>query len=254
MNTLERALIEKVGRENGWENVIESHDSAVVLASSRHQTRVSIFPSDSGSNFLLATSSTLIHHELVRSLKVATQESNRIIVPDIDHLARLLRRSAELAKSLPNEAALTYAARVKEALERTLPDSTEVERLVKQRIGQDTFREALLDYWTGACAVTGISLPEVLRASHAKPWADCASDEERLDVFNGFLLTANIDALFDRGLITFDEAGRMTCSPRLTPEQLVTLHLQDGLSLRWLAPEHEPYLAWHRAKVFQSAG
>lgn len=254
MNTLERALIEKVGRENGWENVIESHDAAVVLASARHQARVSIFPSDSGSSLRLATSSSLIHQELVRSINVATQEGSRFIVPDIDHLARLLRRSAELAQSLPNQAAMTYAARVKEALERTLPNSTEVERLVKQRVGQGTFREALMDYWAGACAVTGISLPEVLRASHAKPWADCASDEERLDVFNGFLLTANLDALFDRGLVTFDGAGQLTCSPRLTCQQLFALQLHDGLSLRWLAPEHEQYLAWHRSKVFQSAG
>ena len=110
-----------------------------------------------------------------------------------------------------------------------------------------------MDYWAGACAVTGIELPEVLRASHAKPWEDCDSDDERLDVFNGFLLSANLDALFDRGLITFDQASRLICSPKLTPQQLSSLQLHDGLSLRWLAPEHEQYLSWHRSKVFQSA-
>lgn len=253
MNTLERALIEKVGRENGWENVIESNDSVVVLASARHQAQLSITSSNSADSLLLQVSSGLIHQELVRSLNITTHESSKIIVPDINQLARLLRRTAELAQSLPNQAARTYAARVKEALERILPNSTEVERLVKQRVGQDTFREALMDYWAGACAVTGIELPEVLRASHAKPWADCNSDDERLDVFNGFLLSANLDALFDRGLITFDEASRLVCSPKLTPQQLSSLQLHDGLSLRWLAPEHEQYLSWHRSKVFQSA-
>lgn len=250
MNTLERALIEKVGRENGWENVIESNDSVVVLASARHQAQLSIAPFNSNNSLLLQISSCLIHQELVRSLNVTAQEGNKIIVPDIDQLARLLRRSAELAQSLPNQAAQTYAARVKEALERTLPNSTEVERLVKQRIGQDTFREALMDYWAGACAVTGIELPEVLRSSHAKPWADCENDEERLDVFNGFLLSANLDALFDRGLITFDEIGLLICSTRISPQHFTTLQLHDGLSLRWLATDHEPYLAWHRSKVF----
>jgi hypothetical protein len=59
---------------------------------------------------------------------------------------------------------------------------------VRQRVGQEVFRAALIDYWGGACAVTGLALPEVLRASHSQPWADCTTDEERLDVFNGFLL------------------------------------------------------------------
>ncbi|ACK80676.1 MULTISPECIES: type 2 periplasmic-binding domain-containing protein [Acidithiobacillus] len=42
--------------------------------------------------------------------------------------------------------------------------------MVRQRIGQQKFREAMLTYWGGACAVTGLALPDVLRASHAKPW------------------------------------------------------------------------------------
>lgn len=252
MNTLERALIEKVGRENGWENVIESHDSVVKLASARHQAQVSITPSDADDILYLQASSHLIHQELVRSFSTIVCEQNKIVVPEIEQLARLLRRAAELAQSLPNQAARTYAARVKEELERTLPNSTEVERLVKQRVGQDTFREALLDYWAGSCAVTGIDLPEILRASHAKPWADCDNDEERLDVFNGFLLCANLDALFDRGLISFDAAGQMICSPKLAPQQLSSLQLHAGLALRWLAPEHGPFLDWHRTKVFQA--
>ncbi len=78
---------------------------------------------------------------------------------------------------------------------------------MRQRVGQQKFREAMLEYWGGACAVTGVGLSEVLRASHAKPWAECASDAERLDVFNGFLLNANLDALFDRFLVSFDEHG-----------------------------------------------
>lgn len=76
-------------------------------------------------------------------------------------------------------------------------NGTEIERLVRQRIGQDTFRSAMLDYWGGRMRCTGINVPQVLRASHAKPWAECATDAERLDVFNGFLLSANLDALFD---------------------------------------------------------
>ena len=122
--------------------------------------------------------------------------------------------------------------------------------MVRQRVGQDVFREALLDYWGGGCAVTGLALPDVLRASHAKPWADCGTDEERLDVFNGLLLVAHLDALFDRGLITFDAGGAMLLSARLDREHRAQLHLHEGLRLRWLAPEHGPYLDWHREHEF----
>jgi HNH endonuclease len=83
-----------------------------------------------------------------------------------------------------------------------LPQTTEAERLVIQRVGQDVFREALLDYWGGRCPLTGITEPALLRASHIRPWAGC-TDEQRLDVHNGLLLSALWDAAFDRGLISF---------------------------------------------------
>ncbi len=88
--------------------------------------------------------------------------------------------------------------------------------MVRQRVGQQTFRQAMLDYWGGACAVTGLALPQALRASHAKPWAECVSDAERLDVFNGFLLSANLDALFDQFLISFTDDGELLMWPQIT--------------------------------------
>ena len=125
---------------------------------------------------------------------------------------------------------------------------TEVERMVRQRVGQQRFRETMLDYWGGACAVTGVAVPAVLRASHARPWADCASDAERLDVFNGVLLTANLDALFDRFLISFDEQGRLLTSPALVADDWRSLGVAAGMRLRWMAPEHQVYLAFHQAR------
>jgi hypothetical protein len=76
-----------------------------------------------------------------------------------------------------------------------------------QRVGQDLFRDGLLDYWDGICAVTGLAVPELLRASHIKPWVDCDTDAERLDLFNGLLLAPKLDAAMDRGFITIDDAA-----------------------------------------------
>ena len=49
------------------------------------------------------------------------------------------------------------------------------------------------------------SLGEVPLASHTKPWSAC-THVERLDPFNGLMLTPNLDGAFDGGLVTFDAA------------------------------------------------
>jgi predicted restriction endonuclease len=71
-----------------------------------------------------------------------------------------------------------------------------------QRVGQDIFRAALLDYWGGRCPLTGIADPGLLRASHIVPWAECDTD-----VHNGLLLSALWDAAFDGGLVSFADDG-----------------------------------------------
>ena len=88
----------------------------------------------------------------------------------------------------------------------------------------------------------------MLKASHAKPWSECDNDNERLDVFNGFLLTANLDMLFDRFLITFDEDGKLRCSPQLTEEIKIALGFNHFHKLRWIVEDHQKYLNYHRAK------
>lgn len=111
------------------------------------------------------------------------------------------------------------------------------------------FREALLEFWDGRCALTGIALPpELLRASHCKPWSD-ANDAERLDPFNGFLLAVRYDALFDKGTIAFDDAGRLLTSPTLTEEVRHFVGLDDSMHLRFILPGHLAYLRYHREKV-----
>ena len=249
MTTLDRILIEKSGCENGWEHIVQSDGHAVILASARHQARVLIQKKDDANAWTLCVPGGLIERELKRSFPSEFQ-GNSFHISGLDHLGVFLNRAAGLALSLPNQALHTYQSRVKDFRE-SEDLATETERLVKQRIGQSTFREALLDYWGGACAVTGLDLPEILRASHAKPWAHCETDAERLDVFNGFLLSANLDALFDRGLITFENNGMIRISPNLSIQQIEIIPLDDSSRLRWIAEEHRPFLEWHRNNIFR---
>lgn len=74
-----------------------------------------------------------------------------------------------------------------------------------------------------------------------------------LDAFNGFLLVANLNALFDRFLISFDDAGHLLISPRLSQSDLHGLGIYPSMTLRWLAREHHPYLRWHRARFLLGA-
>jgi putative restriction endonuclease len=164
-----------------------------------------------------------------------------------NELPRIMRRLYELSRSLPTAPLDRFKETVK-----ALPTTTEAERLIIQRIGQDVFRDALMDFWSGRCAVTGVDQPELLRASHIKPWAQCASDEERLDPMNGLLLVAHWDAAFDRGLVTFDDDGSTVLSPRMTgaARQMFTV---DGAppKLAALSPGHLRYLKHHREVLFR---
>ena len=167
--------------------------------------------------------------------------------PRLPLLHRLLRRAFQLSKALPDE--LLHAFENKTA---TFPRTTEAERLVVQRVGQDLFRDGLLDYWDGRCAVTGLAVPELLRAGHIKAWAACATDAERLDVFNGFLLAPHLDAAFDRGFITVADDGAILVSPVLTAADRAILTLDAPLRVRGLTDGHRAYLRWHRETLFKA--
>jgi hypothetical protein len=167
------------------------------------------------------------------------------VVSDTAPLHHLVREIWRLSRALPIE-----PLRVFEAETRNLPRTTEAERMVIQRVGQNVFRDALMIYWDGRCAVTGVVEPRLLRASHIKPWAKCETDSERLDVYNGVLLAAHLDAAFDAGLISFSDEGAILFAPRFQIEDRVALGLNESMKLRRIAPAHLPRLQWHRTSLF----
>jgi len=122
---------------------------------------------------------------------------------------------------------------------------TEREALIKARVGQGNFRTDVIALW-GSCAVTGCSLSKVLVASHLVPWASCTTNQERLDPFNGLLLTPNLDRLVDRCLIAFNEDGSILLSKDLTSVELAALGVSEKSKLRFVRPAMLPYLQRHR--------
>ena len=104
-----------------------------------------------------------------------------------------------------------------------------------------------MDYWGGRCPITGITEPALLRASHIVPWSNC-SDEQRLDVHNGLLLSALWDAAFDQGLVSFADDGTALASSSLSAIARQALAVDIAPAVQGLREGHCANLAVHRAR------
>jgi putative restriction endonuclease len=132
------------------------------------------------------------------------------------------------------------------------PPETERIKTGKARIGQGLFRIRIRQFGEERCRITGIRNPRLLVASHMKPWRDC-TNVERVDGANGLLLTPHVDRLFDRGLITFENNGRVKVARFVSNQDLQRLGL-SGLRKRNVgsfAKEQTVYLDFHRKQVFR---
>lgn len=95
----------------------------------------------------------------------------------------------------------------------TAKDGKEKLAAVKVRVNQDIFRKMVLANYNCKCCVTGLCVPELLRASHISPWSE--DEKNRLNPENGLCLSATYDAAFDRHLISFDEDYRLVVSKEI---------------------------------------
>ena len=110
------------------------------------------------------------------------------------------------------------------------------------RLGQGQFKKNVMRVWGyTSCALTGIDLPEMLIASHIKPWAECA-DGEHLNGCNGIILASHIDKLFDSYLITFRECSGqfvLEASPKIKTLININFKIVHGsLNLGTISPSH----------------
>ena len=107
----------------------------------------------------------------------------------------------------------------------------------------------LLEYHR--CYITGIPIPEVLRASHIIPWSE--DEANRMNPANGLCLSATYEAAFDRFLISFDEDYRMIPNPALAdhlPNEAFQRHFKNYDGQRITLPHRflpdKTLLARHR--------
>ncbi|MDY7546744.1 HNH endonuclease signature motif containing protein [Glaciimonas sp. CA11.2] len=126
-----------------------------------------------------------------------------------------------------------------------------MERLVLQRVGPDIFRRELLNFWSGPCCISGLNIPYLLRASHSRPWAKCATDKERLDVYNGLLPAPHLDMLYDGGWIAVENNGEVKLSESLSMDARTRLNFCEPMQVDGLHAKHYSYLDYHRDLIFR---
>ena len=130
---------------------------------------------------------------------------------------------------------------------------TERDAIVRARRGQGLFKQRVMRI-ERSCRITGVNNVSHLLASHCKPWRD-SSNEERLNGENGLLLTPNIDHLFDRGFIGFENSGDLIISPVAHRPSLERMGVETArrINVGIFSHGQKSFLEFHRNAVLLRA-
>jgi len=255
MNSIHIESVAKTGQLHGWEIATQGPDS-ITFTSENHKDSVVVRTGPTGEAWLIYLQSKLLAEELAHN-RGATELNHTLFSASSEKdLAELLAQTSRLARTLADRPRLNYQQAVAEQLFCISEPhaASALCRLVRERVALEIHRATLMDYWGGACAVTGISIRELLRAPHAKPLSECETDEDRFSVFNGFLLVANLEVLFSHHIITFGQGGEINLAPVLSSVLQRQLGISTALRLRWISPSHEPFLSEHRNRFCHEHG
>ena len=145
-------------------------------------------------------------------------------------------------------------------------DDVDSKGVQESRKGQAKWRDELAEYSISLsaddegcveCPFTGVrvqypSESAFLRASHIKAYSKCKDGrgdikvEEAYDLDNGFLVIADVDALFDKYLISVNpDDGKIVTSCLLSKDVLDHLSLKKSVDSRFMSDKKKIYLQIH---------
>src|SRR5712692_2186133 len=141
---------------------------------------------------------------------------------------------------------------------REFPKGMSREALVQARVNQGFFRAAVLAAYGARCCITGLSIPQLLTASHIIPWS--VDVKNRTNPSNGLCLNALHDRAFDCGLLTVTPDQKVRLSPRIKEKRADEctrgfLLRFEGVSIsppRHFAPTVD-FLRYHNERIFLSS-
>lgn len=119
------------------------------------------------------------------------------------------------------------------------------------RRGQQKYKNNLLQKWNFCCSVTELNNTSLLIASHIKPFSK-STPIEKYDTENGLLLTPNLDSLFDKFLISFENDGNIIISDTLSNLDCIILGISKLMRLKKVTIKMLPYLTWHRSRLVKN--
>lgn len=99
-----------------------------------------------------------------------------------------------------------------------------------------------------------ISDERLLVASHIKPWA-ASNDDEKVDPYNGYMLSPLYDKLFDRGFITFTEKRHVILSDFISPYTWKQIGIKNDAFIKTLPMDDKriEYLNFHHESIFKGS-
>lgn len=242
LERLQQKLLDKLELAGAGAEGLSCDDEREVVATTEEALEHLLTEARSVVDYVMFHKDEFSEDELAASLPQAG--------PKVDEFATVFDRSHDADDLDPDLLDQLKAELDEESLDLS---ATESPTVVRQRIGQQRYRKALEQLWDGKCAVTGVSEPCLLRASHAMPWKECKTGKERLSPFNGFLLNVALDALFDKFLISFADDGSIMLAPSLKPEELAAVGITPEMRIEGIRSEHLPFLSYHRAQFYKKA-
>lgn len=129
-------------------------------------------------------------------------------------------------------------------------------REVKTRVNQDVFRDIVLANYDSKCAITGIDIAALLRASHIIPWSK--NEKERLNPENGICLSALYDCAYDKGYISINKKYEIVLSSEVkkkSKQEYYSKYFADLAGTKIIMPNkympNKEFLDYHLDKVFK---
>ncbi len=120
---------------------------------------------------------------------------------------------------------------------------------------QSFYKDTLFHEYNHVCAICKLDFPQLLIASHIKPFRDCAHVFEAIDHNNGLLLCKNHDILFDQGYLSFNTEGRILISDELNKKLKLNnaylLHRDIKLLSHLLTKERKKFLQYHNHYIYK---
>ena len=177
------------------------------------------------------------------SLSVATVANNTLLVKATQ---RYIAGVESIDKALPKLARQLCEGRV--SVE-DIPEGVDDRVLSKVRKYHHRFASAVRKNYANRCVMSGTKL--MTYASHIKPWS-ASSGVEKTDPDNGLLLDERWDRLFDKGYVSFDDAGKIMLSPSVKKEEWSARNITGDETIKVvMSDKTKEYMQYHREHVYQ---